>query len=102
MSNRIYIQFTRFQNLDQVGQPCDSPKLGYRIFDDYESAYNNCFETIEEMIDAGLTPEGVFNYLSQHHDSFWEEAIDHGLYLNDVFVEPPKEEEEKHALQMWK
>ena len=47
MSNVVSVQFTRFQDLDDHGNPDGDPTYGYRIFDDYEQNYNNCYESIE-------------------------------------------------------
>lgn len=56
MSNMVCVQFTRFQNLDQEGDPSKEIDYGYRIYDDYEGDYNNCFDSVDAMIEAGLTP----------------------------------------------
>ena len=94
MSNMVCVQFTRFQNLDQDGNLSDEPTLGYRIYDDYGGDYNNCFDSVDAMIEAGLTPEGIFDYICVNHESFWEEAMNRGVTLNDVYLPPPEDEEE--------
>lgn len=94
MSNMVCVQFTRFQNLDQDGNPSDEPTIGYRIYDDYGGDYNNCFNSIDAMIEAGLTPERIFDYICENHESFWEEAMNRGVTLNDVYLPPPEDEED--------
>lgn len=97
MSNMVCVQFTRFQNLNQDGAPCEEPCLGYRIYDDYGGDYNNCFDSVEAMLEAGLTPEGIFDYILENHESFWEEAMNRGVMLNDVYLPPPEEEDDSCA-----
>lgn len=93
MSNMVCVQFTRFQNLDQEGNPSKEIDYGYRIYDDYDGDYNNCFDSVDAMIEAGLTPECIFDYILENHDSFWEEAMNRGVILNDVYLLPPEKEE---------
>ena len=99
MSNLVCVQFTRFQDIDTGGKPSEAPAFGYRIYDDYGGEDNTCFNSVEEMVETGLTPEGIFDYILNHHDSFWEEALNRGVMLNDVYLPPPKEDED-HAVQM--
>lgn len=91
MSNLVCVQFTSFQNLDSEGKPSGKSCLGYRIYDDYDGDYNNSFESIDEMLQAGLTPEGIFDYILEHHDSYWEEATNRGILFNDQYLPPPGE-----------
>jgi len=97
MSNIVCVQYTKFQNLNADGSPADEPNLGYRIYDDYGGDYNNCFDTVDEMIEKGLTPEGIFDYILENHESFWEEAMNRGVMLNDVYLPPPEEDDEACA-----
>ena len=69
MANIVEIQFTAFQNLDNSGAHVGESHLGYRIFDDYDADYNNTFDSIDAMKAAGLTPEGIFEYIDQKHKS---------------------------------
>lgn len=89
MSNMVCIQFTKFQNLDRHGKPSEEPTFGYRIYDDYDGDYNNCFNSVDEMVEAGLTPDSIFDYIFDHHDSYWEEAVNRGVMLNGVYLSPP-------------
>lgn len=91
MSNIVSVQFTRFQALDDHGNPDGEPTLGYRICDDYGADYNNCFESVEEMRKAGLTQEGIFNYIAEHHDDFALTAREKGVYLNGDWIAQPKD-----------
>ena len=90
MSNIVSVQFTRFQNLDDYGNPDCDPTYCYRIYDDYEQNYNNCYESIEEMEGDGLTREGIFDFIAGNHDSFDLTAREKGVYLNGAWIEPPK------------
>ena len=91
MSNIVSVQFTRFQDLDDHGNPNGDPTYGYRIYDDYEQNYNNCYESIEEMEGDGLTREGIFDFIAGNHDSFDLTAREKGVYLNGAWIEPPKD-----------
>lgn len=91
MSNIVSVQFTRFQDLDDHSTPTGEPTLGYRICDDYGADYNNCFESVGEMRKAGLTQEGIFNYIAEHHDDFALTAREKGVYLNGDWIAPPKD-----------
>ena len=92
MANIVEVQFTAFQNLDSSGAPVGESHLGYRIFDNYDADYNNTFDSIDEMESAGLTPEGIFEYIDQKHDKFSEIAWERGVMLNNQYIAPPKEE----------
>ena len=91
MSNVVSVQFTRFQDLDDHGNPDGEPTYGYRIFDDYEQNYNNCYESIEEMQRDGLTRQGIFDFIAGNHDSFDLTAREKGVYLNGVWIKPPQD-----------
>lgn len=43
------------------------------------------------MRKAGLTPEGIFNYIAEHHDDFALTAREKGVYLNGDWIAPPKD-----------
>lgn len=90
MSNIVSIQFTRFQDLDEHGHPDGEPTFGYRICDDYESDYNNNYESVAEIHDAGLTREGIFDFIAEYHDNFYETVREKGVYLNGDWIAPPK------------
>lgn len=92
MANIVEVQFTSFQNLDSDGNPVGDRNLGYRIFDDYDAEYNNTFDSIEEMKAAGLSAEGIFDYIDTKHDKFSETAWERGVMLNDQYLLPPAEE----------
>lgn len=89
MANLVEVQFTSFQNLDDTGQPVGEANYGYRIFDDYDADYNNAFDSVQEMIAAGLTPEGIFDYIDQMHDKFSDVIWERGVMLNDRYIAPP-------------
>lgn len=89
MANIVEVQFTAFQNLDDNGHAVGEVCYGYRIFDDYAAEYNNTFGSVEAMKEIGLTPEGIFTYIDEKHDSFCETAWERGVLLNDVYIKPP-------------
>ena len=91
MANIVEIQFTSFLNLNSRGEPAGEPYLGYRIYDDYDADYNT-FDSIEAMEAAGLTPEGIFDYIDRKHDKFCETAWERGVMLNDQYIAPPRKE----------
>ena len=90
MSNIVSIQFTSFQDLDDSGNLIGGPDFGYRIYDDYEQAYDNCYDSIYAIQEDGLTPEGVFDFIDERHDSFSPTAREKGVYLNGKWIAPPK------------
>ena len=69
------------------------PQHTCSIYDDYGGDYNNCFNSVDAMIEAGLTPEEIFDYICENHESFWEEAMNRGVTLNDVYLPLPEKEE---------
>ena len=97
MSNIVSVQFTRFQDLDSDGNPDGEPTLGYRIYDDYGADYNNCYDSIEEMHKAGLTPEGIFQFIDENHDPFCMTARERGVLLNGRYIPPRETEQEVEA-----
>lgn len=92
MANIVEVQFTIFINIDNTGAPMDECHYGYRIFDDYDADYNNTFESVADMLEAGLTPEGIFDYISEHHDIFSDDIWTRGVMLNNQYLPPPHEE----------
>ena len=97
MVNIVEVQFTAFQNLNSSGTPIGERYLGYRIYDDYDADYNNTFDSIDAMEAAGLTPEGIFNYIDQKHDKFSDTIWERGVILNDRYITPPSFKAEKEA-----
>lgn len=91
MANIVEVQFTAFQNLNSDGQAVGEVRYGYRIFDDYDAQYNNTFDSVDAMKEVGLTPEGIYDYIDEKHDSFCETARERGVLLNDVYIEAPTE-----------
>ena len=97
MANIVEVQFTALQNLNSSGTPIGERYLGYRIYDDYDADYNNTFDSIDAMEAAGLTPEGIFNYIDQKHDKFSDTIWERGVILNDRYITPPSFKAEKEA-----
>lgn len=91
MGNLVSIQFTYFEDLDSEGNSVNKPYLGYRIFDDYDEDYNNCYDSIKQMKSDGLTPEGVFDFINRRHNSFSLTAMERGVMLNGEYLSPPDE-----------
>ena len=82
MANIVEVQFTSFQNLDS-----DDP-----LYLGQGQAPNNTFDSIEEMKAAGLSAEGIFDYIDTKHDKFSETAWERGVMLNDQYLPPPAAE----------
>ena len=97
MSNIVSVQFTRFQDLDSEGNPDGEPTLCYRIYDDYGADYNNCYDSSEEMHEAGLTPEGIFQFIDENHDPFCMTARECGVLLNGQYIPPKEDGQEEEA-----
>ena len=89
MSNRVYVQFTQFQNIDENGNPMKEPDFGYRIFDDEDAEYNNSFESVEEMIQEGLNQDNILSYVRENHfDFYYPTVLNKGLYFNGKYIPP--------------
>ena len=97
MSNRVSVQYTKFVNLDVAGNELDF-NYGYRIYDDYESVYNNTYSTFKEL-EITVHEENVWAFLLHEHPNFYEAAEHNGrVEINDVWIEfkgiDPQEGEE--------
>ncbi len=87
MSNRIYLQYTKFNNIDSDGNILDDTSYGYRLYDDYKSIYNNLYNSIDELI-VGVNEETVFDILKQRHKtSLYSIIANRGLYFNGVWID---------------
>lgn len=91
MNNKVQVRFTKFQNVDSNGTPTGKPTFGYRLYDEYEQTYDNSFQSIEDMKNAGLNPENVCEYICNHHDNFDEQITNYGLYLNGQYCQYNKD-----------
>lgn len=49
MSNALSVRRVKFQELDEQGNPVGDPTYGVIASDDYDSAYNDTFESFEEL-----------------------------------------------------
>jgi hypothetical protein len=75
MSNRATLQFTRFANLNLKGEQISKKEdYGYRLYDEYESVYNNTFESFEELQEA-INLHTVGEYLKNNHRDFYVDAV---------------------------
>ena len=89
MSNRVYVQLTKFQNIDEKGNPTKETDFGYRIYDDEDSEYNNSFDNIEEMTKQGLNEKDIINYVKENHFDFYYPTVSQkGLYFNGKYIPP--------------
>ena len=43
------------------------------------------------MQEEGLTRQGIFDFIAGNYDSFDLTAREKGVYLNGVWIEPPKD-----------
>ena len=50
--------------------------------------------TATNAADVKAMIEGIFDYICENHESFWEEAMNRGVTLNDVYLPPPEDEED--------
>lgn len=90
VSNRVSIQFCTFQNIDSNGNSMGDATTGFRIYDDYGQLYDNCYESVEEMIDEGINEEAIFKFVeSRFFDSFHNAVVDKGIYLNGIWIDYP-------------
>lgn len=87
MSNRVAFQVTKFVNLNNDLSE-QEPAYGYRIYDDYDSDYNNCYAK-EEL---PQTPAEAWEIIQNGHSDFHDVIIEKGGFLfNDDYVEVDEE-----------
>lgn len=91
MANRVYIQYTTFQNIDSNANPTGEIRFGYRLYDDYEGVYNNCFETIEDLKAKGPTEGNIVKFIGENHPQFYETVCERGIHFNDHYLPPNRE-----------
>lgn len=64
--------------------------VGFRIYDDYEQSYNNCYENVQDMIDDGINEEDIFVFVEDRFfDSFYDSIVDKGIFLNGNWINFP-------------
>lgn len=80
MSNRVSLQYCKMINYYADGSPGEE-MWAYRIYDDYDVDYNNCFDSFKELRDT-VNMDNVLEYIRDNHSQF-EEAIywKRGLYF---------------------
>lgn len=82
MGNRVNFQTTKFVNLDNDLNE-QEPAYGYRVYDDYESAYNNCYSKEELPRTAAEALE-----ILKWHDGLYESALEKGgFFFNDDYIQ---------------
>lgn len=87
MSNRVTFQVTKFVNLNNDLSEQDAA-YGYRIFDDYEADYNNCYAK-EEL---PQTPAEALAIIKEGHGDLYDVIVEKGGFLfNDDYVEIDEE-----------
>jgi hypothetical protein len=82
MGNRISVQYTKFTNLDDDGSEA-KPMFGFRVYDDYASAYNNTydsFDALEKEVNADTVVAVV-----ESIEGF-DDAGEYPIYLNGNLV----------------
>jgi len=86
MSNRVNLQFTKFINIGADGHS-ESESLGYRLYDDYETLYNNTYESIDEL-NEDINEETIFHFMAEHYPEIFIDAVrpKEGMYLNGVWI----------------
>ena len=85
MSNRVTVQYTRFQNLDVVNH-ITGESYGYRIYDDYGTEYNNTFKSFEELEDY-INELNVFEVIEEQHPQFFYGYEFDGVFINGIWIE---------------
>jgi F0F1-type ATP synthase gamma subunit len=68
MSNRITIEYTKFDNLNTRGEVTDS-SFGYRVYDDYATAYDNTYDTFEDL-QEDVNMNNFWEVLDRHLEEF--------------------------------
>lgn len=73
--------------MDSNGNSMGEATTGFRIYDDYGQSYDNCYDSVQEMIDEGINEEAIFRFVeSRFYDSFHDSVVDKGIYLNGIWV----------------
>ncbi len=85
MSNVVTIQFTRFTNIDEKGKEINT-NFGYRIYDSYESQYNNTFSSLEELNDT-VNRDTLRNIAIKHYGTEALSDVCSGVDFNGEFIE---------------
>ena len=80
MSNRVYFQTTRFIDTDNDLQEAE---YGYRLFDDYESVYNDGLA--EEELPT--TAKGALELIKSHDGLHESVTLKGSFYFNGSCVE---------------
>jgi hypothetical protein len=96
MSNRVSIQACKFTDYRPDGTVIYE-LYGYRIHDDYEQDYDNCYDSIQEVFDA-ITPANVMEFVEENHYDFLD-VIQHkgGLYLNGDWIEVGESDDDEES-----
>jgi hypothetical protein len=82
MGNRISVQYTKFVNLDEKGSESE-PMFGFRVYDDYASAYNNTYESFDEL--KKEVNEDTVVGIVESMEGF-DDAGEYPIYLNGNLV----------------
>lgn len=86
MANSVWLDYTKFDNLNENGKATDT-WFGFRIFDDYNSDYDNTFKTFEALREA-INVENVFRYIQENYEYYVDSIRESGgLYFNDRFLD---------------
>jgi len=88
MSNQLCLEYTRFEDLDVLGN-AQTESYGYRAYDQYASVYYNLCNTFDELVEL-VNEQNVIGYLCQnHYDEFDDTSLRKGVLTNGIFIEPP-------------
>lgn len=88
--NKPCLQPTIFIDVDNRGKEYDRT-YGYRLYDDYESVYNNTFDSMEAVLEE-ITLISVIGYVRENHQSFIQDSNFTGIYLDSDWVPYSKED----------
>ncbi|MCQ4634905.1 hypothetical protein GB927_033080 [Shinella sp. CPCC 100929] len=61
MSNRLFIERTKFTTLDKHGNAVDE-SWGFRAYDDFATTYNNLYDSLDDII--ARSPEELIRTLA--------------------------------------
>lgn len=86
MSNHLYIQSTKFVDLDSEGVEIETT-FGFRIYDDYDKSYINFGTSREEMIK--MSPKEIVEFMIENNEEAgtwikYHTALNQSIFVNDI------------------
>lgn len=85
MSNHVNFQYTKFVDLNSDGSE-QHVYYGYRIYDDYESGYDNTYESFYELC-SDVNVNTILSHIEKFHEEFMESIeFGGGMFFNDCWL----------------